>query len=62
MRARAVGDRLAAAPRSFRYISPDWSKTMDKTVLNLDDLMVDSFTTADNPEVVGIDWTGCMSE
>jgi hypothetical protein len=37
---------------------------MDKTVLSLDDLIVDSFTTtaADNPEVVGIDWTGCMSE
>lgn len=36
---------------------------MDKTVLNLEDLMVDSFTTADSsPEIVGIDWTGCMSE
>ena len=36
---------------------------MDKTVLSLDDLIVDSFTTADSSsDVVGIDWTGCMSE
>ncbi len=35
---------------------------MDKTVLNLDDLLVDSFITAGDSEVVGIDWTGCMSE
>ncbi len=36
---------------------------MDKTVLNLDDLMVDSFaTTSADAEIVGIDWTGCMSE
>lgn len=34
---------------------------MDKPVLNLDDLMVDSFDTSDS-DVVGIDWTGCMSE
>lgn len=35
---------------------------MDKTVLNLDDLMVDSFTTASDSEEVGIVWTGCMSD
>lgn len=36
---------------------------MDKTVLNLDDLMVDSFTTTASPsDIVAIDWTGCMSE
>ena len=36
---------------------------MDKTVLSLDDLMVDSFATSDSAsDVVGIDWTGCMSE
>lgn len=36
---------------------------MDKMMLNLDDLMVDSFAvSADQPDVVGIDWTGCMSE
>ncbi len=37
---------------------------MDKIVLNLDDLMVDSFTTADtsSSDQVGIVWTGCMSE
>jgi hypothetical protein len=35
---------------------------MDKIVLNLDDLMVDSFTTAASSDQVGIDWTGCMSE
>lgn len=39
---------------------------MDKTVLSLDDLMVDSFTTtpttAADSEQVGIVWTGCMSE
>lgn len=35
---------------------------MDKTVLNLDDLMVDSFTTADTTGQDSIDWTGCMSE
>jgi len=34
---------------------------MDKTVLSLDDLIVDSFTTAASP-VDSIDWTGCMSE
>lgn len=36
---------------------------MDKTVLNIGDLMVDSFTTtgADGSEL-SIDWTGCMSE
>lgn len=37
---------------------------MDKIVLNLDDLLVDSYTTtaASDSDVVGIDWTGCMSE
>lgn len=35
---------------------------MDKTVLNIDDLMVDSFATVGDSEPVGIDWTGCMSE
>jgi hypothetical protein len=36
---------------------------MDKIVLNLDDLMVDSYSTSDaSSDVVGIDWTGCMSE
>ncbi|HYW12280.1 MAG TPA: pinensin family lanthipeptide [Longimicrobium sp.] len=35
---------------------------MDKTVLNLDDLLVDSFTTSVNPAESSIDWTGCMSE
>jgi hypothetical protein len=37
---------------------------MDKIVLNLDDLMVDSYSTTDASasDVVGIDWTGCMSE
>ncbi len=35
---------------------------MDKIVLNLDDLLVDSFSTEANSDVVGIDWTGCMSE
>ena len=35
---------------------------MDKPVLNLDDLMVDSFDTSASSDVVGIDWTGCMSE
>jgi hypothetical protein len=30
-------------------------------MLNLDDLMVDSFATIDSAEV-GIVWTGCMSE
>lgn len=35
---------------------------MDKTVLSLDDLIVDSYTTTTDSEVVGIDWTGCMSE
>jgi hypothetical protein len=52
----------AGAGSLFRDIPPDWSKTMDKTVLNLDDLLVDSFTTANDSDVVGIDWTGCMSE
>jgi len=38
---------------------------MDKTVLNLDALLVDSFTTSSttsDSEQVGIVWTGCMSE
>lgn len=35
---------------------------MDNIVLNLDDLLVDSFVTSADPDVVGIDWTGCMSE
>ncbi len=35
---------------------------MDKTVLNLDDLLVDSFTTSVTPVESSIDWTGCMSE
>ena len=36
---------------------------MDKIVLNLDDLMVDSYTTTDTTsDTVAIDWTGCMSE
>jgi hypothetical protein len=35
---------------------------MDMIVLNLDDLMVESFSTEANSDVVGIDWTGCMSE
>lgn len=35
---------------------------MDTIVLNLEDLMVDSFTTTPESEVVGIVWTGCMSE
>jgi hypothetical protein len=35
---------------------------MDKIVLNLDDLAVDSFTTAAYPVESSIDWTGCMSE
>lgn len=36
---------------------------MDNHVLNLDDLMVESFATTDSSsDVVGIVWTGCMSE
>lgn len=36
---------------------------MDKTVLNIGDLMVDSFTTtAVDGSDQSIDWTGCMSE
>lgn len=35
---------------------------MDKTVLNLDDLAVDSFITAGDSLEAGIVWTGCMSE
>ena len=35
---------------------------MDKIVLNLDDLMVDSYAIAGDQQDVGIDWTGCMSE
>lgn len=35
---------------------------MDKIVLSLDDLMVDSFSTAGDGTEVSIDWTGCMSE
>jgi hypothetical protein len=58
-----IGDRVAAAPVSFPSHSPfDWSKTMDKTVLNLDDLLVDSFITSGDQAEVGIVWTGCMSE
>jgi hypothetical protein len=35
---------------------------MDKIVLNLDDLMVDSFTAAASEDVLGDEWTGCMSD
>lgn len=35
---------------------------MDKTVLNIGDLTVDSFTTAGDGPELSIDWTGCMSE
>lgn len=35
---------------------------MDKIVLSLDDLTVDSFTTATDPAQLGDEWTGCMSE
>jgi hypothetical protein len=36
---------------------------MEKIVLNLEDLTVDSYATSDSSsDVVGIDWTGCMSE
>jgi hypothetical protein len=34
---------------------------VDKFVLNLDDLMVDSFATAAASPVDSIDWTGCDS-
>jgi len=34
---------------------------MNKTVLSIDDLMVESFTTA-NPAELNDEWTGCMSE
>ncbi len=34
---------------------------MTKTVLSLDDLMVESFT-ANDPAVLSDEWTGCMSE
>lgn len=35
---------------------------MNKTVLSIDDLMVESFTTATNPAELSDEWTGCMSE
>lgn len=35
---------------------------MDKIVLSLDDLMVDTFALTSDDQSVGIDWTGCMSE
>ncbi|HEY0016369.1 MAG TPA: hypothetical protein VGC13_08625 [Longimicrobium sp.] len=35
---------------------------MDKIVLNLDDLMVDSFTAAASPAELNDEWTGCMSD
>jgi hypothetical protein len=31
-------------------------------MLSIDDLVVESFTTAASPEVLGDEWTGCMSE
>jgi hypothetical protein len=55
--------RLSAArDGASRDISPEWSRTVDKIVLNLEDLVVDSFTTKANSDVAGIAWTGCMSE
>jgi hypothetical protein len=60
---RVIQTRLSAArDGTSRDTFPDWSRTMDKIVLNLEDLMVDSFTTEADSDVVGIDWTGCMSE
>ncbi|HYW12283.1 MAG TPA: hypothetical protein VE871_10000 [Longimicrobium sp.] len=35
---------------------------MAKTVLSIDDLTVDSFTTANNPAELSDEWTGCMSD
>jgi len=35
---------------------------MDKTVLNLDDLLVDSFTTAASLPELSEHWTGCLSD
>jgi hypothetical protein len=35
---------------------------MDKIVLNLDDLMVDTFTTAASLAELSDEWTGCMSD
>jgi hypothetical protein len=56
-------NRLPAARNgTSRDISPDRSRTVDKIVLNLEDLAVDSFTTEPDSDVVGIVWTGCMSE
>lgn len=35
---------------------------MGKTVLSIDDLTVDSFTTAANPGDLSDEWTGCLSD
>ena len=35
---------------------------MKKTVLSIEDLMVESFTTANNPGGLSDGWTGCMSD
>jgi hypothetical protein len=35
---------------------------MDKTVLNLGDLTVETFSTVGDGSENSIDWTGCMSE
>lgn len=31
-------------------------------MLSIDDLTVESFTTAADPAVLGDEWTGCMSD
>jgi len=35
---------------------------MDKTVLSIDDLTVESFTTATTPPQLPDEWTGCLSD
>jgi hypothetical protein len=55
-------DGIAAAPHHSDLIPPLLETTMDKTVLNIDLLTVESFTvSAASQDVVGDVETGCVS-